>query len=137
MGIWTVIRGPETSGSISISNWLSDDYASSNTSHSSTFEWHPACSLTRMKRNETTRFALIVTLVLGVFFAVTSGFVERVAFSENEGTFAHYCSAISGKLFTLGVLFLVIFAFELQRVKTLSRLKRVEDELATLRGATS
>jgi hypothetical protein len=90
-----------------------------------------------MKTIKEIRLGAVLAAILGLFIIGLSAFLEYVALSENEGTFVHYCAAISGKFFTTGVVLLVGFGFELYRSKSQSRISKLEEELMALKTRTA
>ena len=77
------------------------------------------------------RWSAIVILLVGLGLALSSGLVESEALAAQEGQFAHTATAMSGKLFTVASILILIWATEWQRAKIAARLEKLEGELSS------
>ena len=86
--------------------------------------------MTALKRIRWTAIAILVT---GLAMAFSAGLIESEAVRATEGQFAHTASVMSGKLFTVASILILIWATEWQRAKTTARLQQLEEELNTIK----
>lgn len=83
------------------------------------------------------RWTAIAILVTGLTLALGAGLIETEAVKAQEGQFAHSASVMSGKMFTVAAILILIWATEWQRAKTAARLQKLEDELSSLKRHTA
>lgn len=69
--------------------------------------------------------------------AFSAGLIESEAVAATEAQFAHTASVMSGKLFTVASILILIWATEWQRAKTAARLQQIEEELNSLKRHTA
>jgi hypothetical protein len=74
-------------------------------------------------------------LALGITLALASGWFDQEAVASTSEALAHSANAVSGRLFAAAAVFILIAILERQHARTLSRLKRLEQELAALKSA--
>lgn len=71
---------------------------------------------------------------LALFFALTSGLIERMAHTDPEGTFVRWATGVAAKLFTLSVVFILFCGIQWQRQKMTARMNKLEQELSLLKA---
>lgn len=74
------------------------------------------------------------TLAFGLTLAFASGWFDREAVAATSEAVAHSAQAVSGRLFAVASIFVLIAVLERQHCKTLNRLRSIEEELAALKA---
>jgi hypothetical protein len=78
-------------------------------------------------------FAGGTLLLSAICLICVSGWLERISFSYNDGSWVHFCASWAAKFFTLGIAAALIFGIESSRSKTSARLRKLENELTALK----
>lgn len=87
-----------------------------------------------MLRWKNSRWTSAGTLAFGLTLAFASGWFDREAVASTSEAVAHSAQAVSGRLFAVASVFVLIAALERQHTKTLHRLRTLEEELAALKA---